>query len=422
MAATHSSRTGTDTGNGSHAAAAGAQEARPAAHGWLPGNSVLVHIGPPKTGTTAIQTALTAAQESLAEQGVLYPVSGPRTQHARPAASLLGRRLAGSADVESPKSWASLVAQISRRDDRAVISSELFADADDSHIGRIATDLGHEDVRVLITLRPLESLLASTWQQDLKGGRPQDFESWLRERLAEPGDHVFWKRNRHDQLVARWAAGLSPDRVSVLIVDSGRPDHTLRATESVIGVAPDTLAPQYGNRSLSQQEAEFLRAFQTRLGGDQDRWAAQRWLRQGAFKAMVENRSMGSHELRIATPAWAVERAREIHTPMIESILAQGVHVVGDPGVLLARAEVDPPDERVIDLRDPVATAVPLDAAVELAVGLFEAAQRDYVRLQADLASHRERAGALAATAIGRRGRSGLLQRAVRRVRRRTGR
>ena len=39
----------------------------------LPEGSVLLHIGPHKTGTTAIQGALAAARAELAEHGVTYP-------------------------------------------------------------------------------------------------------------------------------------------------------------------------------------------------------------------------------------------------------------------------------------------------------------------------------------------------------------
>jgi len=37
---------------------------------------LILHIGPPKTGTTSIQKFLSAAQEDLLSDGILYPANG----------------------------------------------------------------------------------------------------------------------------------------------------------------------------------------------------------------------------------------------------------------------------------------------------------------------------------------------------------
>lgn len=381
---------------------------------WLPSRGVLLHIGPPKTGTTALQTSLAAARSDLAEQGVLYPGGGRHTQHGHAAAAVLRRRRAGAPEVDSIDVWTRFARKVSRRSDRAFLSAELFADARDEHIERILADLGPSDVKVLITLRPLESLLASTWQQDIKGGRPQEFSQWLHERLDGRGAEDFWRRHAHDELVQRWVGALGPDRVAVLPVDSGNPAAILRDAERIAGIRPATLAEKRGNRSLSAAEAELLRRLFERLGRDFDPQLFQHWVRIGGFKALVENRVPGPEEDRIRTPAWAVRRARELHAPMLDRIEAGGVAYLADPAPLRPEGEV--PD--VVDLRDSGPDSVPLDAAVELLLGVYRAAERDYSGLQQQTQPGPDAPEVVPATRDAAA--PGLWRRALRRARRHT--
>ena len=348
---------------------------RRAPRGCRPGG-VLLHVGPPKTGTTALQTAWAAAREDLAAQGISYPVRGRSTQHGRAAGALLGRRMAGRSEIEPIATWERLTRRVARRTDRAIVSSELFADLTDEHSRTAVAQLGGTDLRVLITLRPLEALLASVWQQDVKGCRPQDYSQWLSERLDGPQTGPFWLRHAHDRLVTRWAAELGPDRVTVLVVDPRQSERLLRDVEGLAGIRTGTLQPQLGNRSLSAQEAEFLRAFHEQLDGRLSVERYQRWVRLGAFRGLVENRSAGPSETPIATPPAAVRQARDLHRPMVERILASGVNVVGDPGALLP--EHDPAaDADVVDLREKTVAQIPVDAAVAFALGLVDAVIRE---------------------------------------------
>lgn len=343
---------------------------------WLPERGVLLHIGPPKTGTTALQTAWSAAREDLAGQGILYPVRGRSTQHGRAAGALLGRRMAGRTDVEPRETWDRLRRRVARREDRAIVSSELFADLTGDHIEEAISGLGGSEVHVLITLRPLESLLASVWQQDIKGGRPQDYDEWLEQRLSQPRSGPFWLRQTHDELVARWVDVVGPDRVAVMAVDASQPERLLRDAEALTGARSGTLHPQLGNRSLSAQEAELLTVFHDRLAGRLSRERYQQWIRLGAFKALVENRSVGPGESKIATPPAALAKARELHRPAVERILDSGVHFVGDASALLPEHDLAP----VVDLRDPRPQMVPVEAAVEFALGLLDAVCREVDR------------------------------------------
>jgi hypothetical protein len=77
----------------------------------LPQGSVLLHIGPHKTGTTTIQGALSLARPALLEHGVHYP--GQARQHQSAALSITGGKgLIGDDRPISPKVWQRLVSQV----------------------------------------------------------------------------------------------------------------------------------------------------------------------------------------------------------------------------------------------------------------------------------------------------------------------
>ncbi len=135
---------------------------------WLDERGVLLHIGPPKTGTTALQSSLFAARAQLKQQGFRYPIrkeNGRRsTQHGYAGAALMGLRRQGTDSVESLDVWDNFVQKVETRPNRALLSAELFSDSRPDHIEKIVADLGPDDLQVLVTLRPLSGLLASTWQ------------------------------------------------------------------------------------------------------------------------------------------------------------------------------------------------------------------------------------------------------------------
>ncbi|HXZ71298.1 MAG TPA: hypothetical protein VEH31_10595, partial [Streptosporangiaceae bacterium] len=113
----------------------------------------LLHIGPHKTGTTAVQDAFHIARERLPAYGVVYPGEGRQPLQAVLAVTgqpaLLGEPPPGMAH------WARLVRDVCAADSqRVVVSSEFFAGADDNAARRVLADLGGPRVHVVVTLRP----------------------------------------------------------------------------------------------------------------------------------------------------------------------------------------------------------------------------------------------------------------------------
>ena len=153
----------------------------------------------------------------------------------------------------------------SAREPRVLFSSEALADADDDAIRRIAEDVG-DGVRVLVTLRPIDVILASQWQQSVQSGSVQPLEEWLRRMVGDldsaaenhPRAHRVF---RQGELVDRWAAVVGRDRVTVVVLDRRDPGFLFRTAEALLAVRSGTLSPDddQSNRSLSLGEVEGIR-------------------------------------------------------------------------------------------------------------------------------------------------------------------
>lgn len=305
----------------------------------LPEGTCLVHIGPPKTGTTSLQASLHANREALLAQGVRY--AGER-QHSRQAAyAALQRPAYHHLSAPPPlRLWQALADEVhAAPEPRVIVSSEIFTDGDPDAIARVVGDLGPERVHIAVTLRPIPRVLASQWQQGLKGGYGTPFDTWLRNVFdgSGAGAQRFWHRHRHDRLIARWAEVVGLDRVTVVVVDERDHGMVLRAFEQLLGLRTGTLTEirERSNRSMTQPEAEAVRAFNVaamRMGLSPK---LQFRIRRRIVRTLLSLTPIAD-EPPISAPGWALDRASEISRQVVDAIVASGVHVVGDVEALAA--------------------------------------------------------------------------------------
>jgi hypothetical protein len=301
----------------------------------LPVGSRLLHIGPHKTGTTSLQGAFHVGRRDVSKQGVHY--AGPNRQPMQAAHAITGKP-SPYADGKPPSRarWEDLVREVEgAREARVVISSEGFADADEAGIRTVIAELGGDRVHVLVTLRPLASILPSQWQQYVQGGMTLAYEGWLDAMFNKPVGTTspsFWHRHRHDRLIARWAAVAGPSNVTAIVAEDAERDRVLRVVERLTGLREGTLvsAADLGNRSLTLAEIETVRAFNLafRAEGLGTQLHAK-VMRFGAAEHL-KRREPGPDEPRIETPAWAVEKATEVAREIVAGIAASGVRVIGD--------------------------------------------------------------------------------------------
>jgi hypothetical protein len=331
----------------------------------LPEKSVLLHIGPHKTGTSALQSAFHLEREKHAEHGIHY--AGKAFQPYLAARAFTGVAGPPGDPEPTPAHRAALIDEVAKSEAKyVVVSSERFADADDAAARDVVSSLGGDRVYVAVTLRPLTKILPSHWQQGVRQGMRQSYRSWLKAALTDPIEvssaTTFWRRHAHDRLVERWAEAAGADKVIVVMGDDANRRAILDAFESLLGIPAGELAPPQGeivNRSLTLPEIEVIRRINQQF--HQREWTGPLYrsaVRFGAVPA-IRDRDPGSEEPAIWTPEWAVDRASELGTAAAKRIAASGVHVIGNLDLLGWRPRPgsvrQPPSDR--DLRIPVETA-----------------------------------------------------------------
>jgi hypothetical protein len=331
----------------------------------LPEGARLVHIGPHKTGSTAIQVALKEAAEEMASYGVYFPQGPYRRRKAGWSLGLAGRP--SGTPAPPIELWEALAAEIaSVRDQRAVISNEDFGRATPEQARRIVADLGGEAAHVVAVVRRLDRYLPSQWQERVKAHDDRPFEEWL--KVVLHGDARDWEyRNvwdAHDvvSLARRWVDVVGPDRFTLLISDDEDHDAIPRAFEALLGLPAGLLkqpVSDRSNRSLNLVEAELVRLLNGIVYPRGVRGPLfRRVMKEGVITALVESPGALPGP-KIPLPEWALNEIRELSDQRADAVAAMGVRVIGDPDRLRV-----PPD---VVAGDPDASQVqaPLSAVVE---------------------------------------------------------
>ncbi len=324
----------------------------------LPEGAVLVHVGPYKTGTTAIQASLHHQRAELLEHGVLYP--GTDRRQFRAEGALTGRRPPGAVKVR-PERWDELVDEVRGSGaTRVCISSEGFSSAGPAAVERLVRDLGPDRVHVLMVARRLDKLLPSAWQERVKTTHEtRTYEQWLHEVLdrdpAEPPVHGFWRNHGLANLIGRWTPPLPADRVHVLVADDADRSQQLRTFERLLGLPAELLQPgPRDNSSLSYDRVELYRqvneVFDARGWSDAHR---RKLIHQGFLEGLTGAPSQPTDVALPRLPVWAASRVEELSKRRIAELLDSGASVIGDPQLLLL-----PSIELSQDLGEPSTIAI----------------------------------------------------------------
>lgn len=315
----------------------------------LPEGARLVHIGPHKTGSTAIQVALQEAGDALGALGVYYATGARhRPDKAGWALGIKGRP-AGS---ERPpmKRWHELVAGVTEAgEQRVCISNEDFGRATRPQIAKVVAAFDPERVHVVSVARRLDRYLPSQWQERVKAGDQRPFDEWLRIVLDRDSDDYDWDRHNvwfaHDtaKLVTRWVDAVGPDRFTLIVSDEADRSLLPNTFESLLGLPHDTLRPNpdRSNRGLSWAETELVRAINVAVA--EQGWSRperRRFVKKGVLKDML-TRPAPAGAKNPPFPAWAVGPLREQSERRIEQIRGLGVRVVGDPEAMRVPDDLD---------------------------------------------------------------------------------
>ena len=291
-----------------------AESSKPTPHEcWLPPGEVLIHVGPRKTGSSAIQAALGDATDKLRSLDYFLAPKVVDGVRAAQGALYKGKR----------PYWRRSLAVVNERGDsgRGLISEEMLHRLSVDQGKRLVDRLGGPDqVRILITNRPLSKSMPSLWQQRVKTGfTSQSLKHWLRDLLGNP-DHEGWLAQRLDYYFDHWAKILPTDRITILPVGYDHGD-LIEEFEQLIGLPDQTLDRLIRNVSLTLQQAEMLR-YRNQL-------LAEAGLERRRSKLFLQSTWARQDGTPVVLPEWARAQVAELQAEVVANIKERDAQIVG---------------------------------------------------------------------------------------------
>ncbi len=330
---------------------------------------LLLHVGAPKTGTSALQDRLFHNPDPLAEQGFVYPAE--RFDAHFLAALDLMELPWGGLEKQAVGAWDRLAEQIREEDRTVVVSHEILAAASRPQVRRARESFGDAELHLVLTARDLVRQLPAEWQENVKHRRTLSYQEFLR-TIMDPRRRGklaswFWAVQEIPAILDRWGEGLPPAHVHVVTVPPpGAPRELLwERFTGVLGLDPGRLEAGTGraNLSLGVPETALIRRINERvnhgvLGGDPYRALVRELL---AHRTLSER----SGSARLSLPEQARTWAAELSERWVEALAEREYDVVGSlddlrPGPPAPFVDPDTPDETDV-----------ADAAMESIVALL---------------------------------------------------
>ncbi|UYM05205.1 hypothetical protein [Solicola gregarius] len=331
-------------------------------------HKAFLHVGPPKTGTTYLQSLLHRNRQVLRGRGLLVV---RRTKQHYDAASEITQRKAARASKVPTGVWASLVKDALHFEGDAVLSHERYSLATTEQNERIRDDLAGRELHVIFTLRDLTGVVSADWQESVKNGSAGTWPAFCKS-VVDDDARLLRKRTRALRSLRSWAKVLPPEQIHVVTVPpSGSPRELLwERFCSVLGVDPEgtsTTQPR-GNQSMGQVEVELLRRVnelpESELSVHDRRPELKHFLAEEAL-------NQRSGKTRVSIDRATFDTARRESRAIARQVSKLGFDVVGDLDDLTSAKFKEPPPDA-----NEVADAELLDAAIDAIAALARRSAR----------------------------------------------
>ncbi len=297
---------------------------------------MFLHIGPPKTGTTYLQSVLWANKRRLGKTGVLVPGRG-EAPHFAAAGDLRGRHRRKNRQRKGrgrhDGAWDKLAAEVREWPGTSVISCEWLAFCDTEQVDRALGSFGDAEVHVVVTLRDLGRVVPAVWQEQIKNGKVftlTEFLTKLERDDDEDYGQLFWSVHDTRRLLDRWARNLPNDRLHVVTLprSGAHPDELWRRFSSLFVTDPDRYDTKQvrANPGLDPAEAELLRRVNDELDGRMRKGAHGPLVKQFLHEELTRQEGSGG---KIRLPADALEPVAARAKEVVAAVEAGGYPVIG---------------------------------------------------------------------------------------------
>ncbi len=291
-----------------------------------------------------MQSSLFDAKPKLAAQGWDYPiVDQGKSQNASVLA--LAKRGWGwvkrGSQILPMSRWNTLVSKVKKSRLNSILSSEFFSELSSAEVRKVGEAFEGFNVQVVFTMRPLDKIFPSTYQQGLKSGGKRTYEEWLELVLADYASAqrtAFWGRNRYAQVLNRWIEVFGSENVTLVTTDETNPAVMYSRMEQVASLAPGTLVASVStglNRSLLLDEIELVRQINLLIPRQRSWNEYLTFVRKGVtepLSSVVADKSKPTDRLR--TPAAFAARIAEIAKIELAELQMLDLRVIGSVGDL----------------------------------------------------------------------------------------
>jgi len=295
---------------------------------------LFLHIGYPKTGTSAIQAFLVKNKEQLKKQGCLYPQTG-RLGHAHYGVSSafgLGRHSAADASITPAKIQALLDSELKQSDCTSLIlSSENFILSKNPKV--IGDTFSDFDIHPIVYLRRHDDWFESAYNQSVRmvqnppwGTTIEGFVQLQINRKALPFDYY--------ELLKLWDASFPGGRLIVrpFEKEQNKPDifaDFLNAIDLSMNPGFETHLGNAGNESISSERLMIIDAIQ--------RTNASSELKRKIVKGIIEKNEVTSDRYTFLSPTARADLLKR-YSPSYEKV---------------AKEFLTPPNERLFVSPEP---------------------------------------------------------------------
>lgn len=340
---------------------------------------VFLHVGAPKSGTTFLQSILWANRDRLRATGLLVP---GKDQFDAFYATMQVRQVSRSEGLpaRAVDAWPRLVDEARAWGRDSVISHEFFAAASTRQAARARADLAPLEVHVIVTARDYVDQLPALWQEQVKVGSTDPFDTFVDDMLGgRRSGPLSWRTTDVPSVLRRWTASLPSEQVHLVTVPppGSAPLALWDRFCDALGLEPSgwEIPQTRRNQSLGVVEAELLRRINPRLRPPLGRAGAPhyRWVRRYLAEDVLVSRG----GRRFGVDASTATQLRARSKDALDYVTSRGLRVHGD----LADLVSSDPSAR----REPAETTDEdvLDAALETIAVLLDRLRRDHAKPRA---------------------------------------
>ena len=171
----------------------------------------------------------------------------------------------------------------------------------------------------------------------MKYGIKASYEEWL-EDIFHNSEKLkytptFWKRHRHEAVIARWAKAFGNQKIHLVVVDESEPDLLYDAFNKILKLPAGTLKEVKGsgsNRSLNYPEISLLLAINKAFPKERAWSDYEIFIREGSIRHLTNQVQLAELGTKLLTPQWAVDESARLSSNSIAKINDLEVKIYGD--------------------------------------------------------------------------------------------